>query len=150
VLVPAIPLMLLAGSFFRIQRVHWLLALIYAAFVVLLPRLVRFANTTWLSAPAGRSWLKSVPLGLAALFLGSLFYGFGLVISLGFLGLAVQAPTPDLGGIVLVLFRFIVKSPGGLLYPAAVIWICTFAFYIATDAMLGYFNSKQPLTRLNE
>lgn len=122
-----------------------------AVAVVLLPRAVRLYQTLWAAAPLQR---KALALGLAGpgvLLLGGLFTGLGLSTALEFAGFGVRPPNPTLGGMLAeAMGRYLTTRPAPALASGIAIWICAFAFYIAADALVGFFHSKEALARLNE
>jgi len=121
-----------------------------ACTLLLLPRAVRACRTLWTTAPGGRSALALVLAGLGALAMSTLFAGFTLIAALDFVGLGVQPPTASLGSMLSQARQMLRVSPGVAFAPGIVLWACAMAFYLAADALTGYFNSKEPLARMNE
>ena len=62
----------------------------------------------------------------------------------------MQSPAVELGGVFIEMMSRFAPSPLVILYPALVVWACAFAFYMAADAVVGYFNSKQFMARFEE
>jgi ABC-type dipeptide/oligopeptide/nickel transport system permease subunit len=126
---------------------------LYLALIVgtlLWPRAVRAGQTLWLAAPKDGRSPKTALTGVAGLWLGSMFGGVALVSVLDFLGLGTRPPVPSLGGMVAEGMTTMVISPGSMLTPGGTVWICALAIYLAADALIGYFNSKEVMARLNE
>ncbi len=119
-------------------------------FVGLLPRAVRVYQTLWLAAPAQRRWLMLGTSGLGGLFLGTLFAAICLVATLEFLGFGTPPPQPSLGGVLSEGVNRMVAEPGSVQAAAIILWACAFPCYLAADALVGFFGSKEALVRLNE
>jgi ABC-type dipeptide/oligopeptide/nickel transport system permease subunit len=145
VLFPAIPLMLLSSILIRSPNGGVMPGLLFILTLVILPRLVHAGRTLWNSAPDGNRWLKMAGLGLAVLFLAGLYAAFGWFTTVGVMGMGVPPPTPEMGVIIGESRLFLIQGQGSFTYPALIVWGCAFAFYTAADALVGYFNSKQPL-----
>jgi peptide/nickel transport system permease protein len=79
-----------------------------------------------------------------------MFAGLALVAVLDFLGMGTPPPTPTLGGILSNAFQMLRVRPDGALAPGLVLWACAFALYAASDALIGFFDSKEPLARTSE
>jgi len=117
---------------------------------VLIPRALRFYQTLWMAEPKPRRWLLLSLVGAAALLLGMMFAGFGLITSVDFLGLGIQPPQPSLGNVLTDQRMYLTTQPAGLFAAGYTLWLCAVAFYMSADALVGYFYSKEPLARLNE
>lgn len=128
---------------------NWLW-LTFGVVAVLLPRALRVYQALWTSAPETRKWLVLGLFGSGALLLGMVFAGFGLVIAVDFLGLGIQPPQPSFGNVLSDQVRYLASLPAGLYAAGYAIWGCAAAFYLSADALVGFFNSKEPLARLNE
>ncbi len=124
--------------------------LMLAAMVVLLPRVVRMYHALWVAAPAKSKGLVVGVAGSGILLLGGLLAGFGFVLITSFLGIGILPPTPSLGGDLREMFTMFIRRPELIVAPAIVAWACCLALYTATDALVGFFSSKEPLARLNE
>jgi ABC-type dipeptide/oligopeptide/nickel transport system permease subunit len=120
-----------------------------AVAIILLPRAVRIYQPLWTAVPGQRKWLRIVIAGPGVILLGSLFAAFGFVVALDFLGVGTIPPTPSLGLEVQQLIRYLTQSPAAL-YVIVVIWACSFTFYTAADALVGFFWTKEALVHLNE
>lgn len=125
-------------------------SLIFVGVALLLPRAARAFQTLWTAAPEPRRWLRLGLGGLGGLFLGTLFAAFGLVAGLDFLGLGLQPPAPTLGGLLANALQFLGRGPQMLLRAGVVLWLCAFALYTAADGVIGFFDTKAALVRLNE
>ncbi len=147
-LIPAVPAMLLAVTLVKSVAsagvTGWQAACLAAAFV-LLPRGVMAFSSLTAADPANWGWLKTVLVGALALFLGSLYTGFGLVAAVDFLGLGVQPPVPSLGSMLAVAQTYMLRSPAGMMAAGGVVWLCGVVFYWAADAMIGIFHSKDAM-----
>jgi ABC-type dipeptide/oligopeptide/nickel transport system permease component/ABC-type dipeptide/oligopeptide/nickel transport system permease subunit len=151
-LIPVVPAALLLSLLLKSpdnQGAVWLV-MCFVVVLVLLPRTVRVYRTLWVSASARYSWLRSASIGLAALFLSSLFAGFGLITSLDFLGYGTPPPTPTLGSILGGMEQYLAIMPSSIISAGVAIWICALVFYTAADAIAGFFNSKEMMAQLNE
>jgi peptide/nickel transport system permease protein len=153
--VPAIlalsPALLSLGTLFPSEDARQgMIATGMVAALVLLPRAVRFCQSLWLAAPEQRKGLMLGLVGLGALFLGSLFGGLVLVSALDFMGLGTPPPTPTLGTLLSEGMRMLRAGSTQMIRTGIVLWACTFAFYTAADALVGYFHSKDAMARLNE
>jgi peptide/nickel transport system permease protein len=127
--------------------VNWLPVLCALA-IALLPRVFRAAQTLWL----GRAEEHKGALldGVGAVFLSAILLGLGLVVTLDHVGLGIQPPTPTLGGLIREGTNFLRLTPLALLAPGIALWACATALYFAADALIGYFQDKGVLARLNE
>jgi ABC-type dipeptide/oligopeptide/nickel transport system permease subunit len=89
-------------------------------------------------------------VGLGVLFLGSLFGSLGLLSALDFLGLGAQPPLPSLGGLVQAGMMTFGRGGSEAVPAGLALWACAFALYTATDALIGFFYTKDAMARLNE
>lgn len=117
---------------------------------VLLPRALRFYQTLWTTEPKPRRWLVLVLIGSGALLLGMIFAALGLVAAVDFMGIGIQPPQPSIGTIIADTLSIMTAHPTGLFAAGGVLWACSAAFYLSADALVGFFDSKEPLSRLNE
>jgi ABC-type dipeptide/oligopeptide/nickel transport system permease component/ABC-type dipeptide/oligopeptide/nickel transport system permease subunit len=113
--------------------------------LVLLPRAVRTYQALWIVAPERKRGLVLGLAGTGALLLGTAYAGFGLITSLEFLGLGTRPPLPTLGGLATPGMLL-----GGGLVAIVALWACSLSLYVAADALIGFFGSKEVLARLNE
>jgi len=101
---------------------------------VLLPRALHIYKSLWTIAPETRKRQFLGLVGSGVLLLGMMFAGLGLVTAVEILG----------SGSVLM-------KQSSDLYPVGfALWVCAAAFYLSTDALVGFFNNNEPLVRLNE
>ncbi len=140
--------MLLSG------KVSWVMVALTIA-IVLLPRMTRVYQTLWMAAPERRKWLVRGIAGVSALFAAIMFAGYGALIMLGYLGFDVPpavAPSDPvaLGSMLLEAQTALRVRPEMVTVSGVAIWVAAFAFYTAADALVGFFNSKEALVRLNE
>ncbi len=132
-LIPAVPGVMVVFSL--VGSIGLKTGLVFA--IVLLPRAVRFYQTLWLAVPKQRDRGRLGLIGLGALFLGSLFAGFWLVMALPGTQFALGLGEILFGG----------RAKIEMLVP---IWICAFVLYTAADALIGFFDSKEAMARFNE
>ncbi len=118
--------------------------------IALLPRCVRFYQSLWLGAPEQRKGLMLGVVGLGALFLGSLLGGFALVSALDFLGLGAPPPFASLGRIAQESIMMLRAGSTAAIRAMQVLCACALALYTATDALIGFFRTKDVIARLNE
>lgn len=123
--------------------------------LVLLPRAMRAGQALRLAAPTPRPPFLLILSGGGALFLGTIFAAFCLQAGVDFLGLGIV--TPSLGSVLAegVLGGYLYRGQGDLLVVPLVaqliaLGICATVFYTAADALIGYFQDKEALARLNE
>jgi ABC-type dipeptide/oligopeptide/nickel transport system permease component/ABC-type dipeptide/oligopeptide/nickel transport system permease subunit len=150
--LPAVPAALIAAQLLPPSAgaptdIIWLPLLATVA-IALLPRTIRAGQALWLGQSPEQ---KSAPLdGLGALVLGAAMFGMGLVVTLDYVGLGISPPTPALGSQLREGMNLLQINPLALLAPLVVLWVCTVTFYFAADALLGYFQDKGAMARLNE
>ena len=115
--------------------------------VVLLPRAVRYYQAMWVSAPLQRRGLTRFLAGLPALFFGTLSGALGLVVAVDLIFL----PPINLMSLIGYIMQNMAQVP---VLQVIVVFllpgICIFAFYTAADALVGFFESKEPAVHLNE
>jgi peptide/nickel transport system permease protein len=125
----------------------WLIAVTSAA---LLPRITRAGRALWIAAPKRR---RGSVLGLAgpgALVAIALFSGYQTIIGMGYQGLGLRQPSPSVGGLLSEGLALLRTNPAATSALLALMWVCSFAFYLAADALTGFFASKKPLACANE
>jgi peptide/nickel transport system permease protein len=114
--------------------------LIWLGLAFLLPRCVRMVQGWWVDGARYRSpWFR-----LAGIVLGVLILGTGLAVltqwALGFLGLGIRPPQPDLGAMlaeglkVVQMAPHLVSRPGGAALSAA------FGWFLLADTLLSRFG----------
>ena len=116
--------------------------------LVLLPRVVRVFPLLWKPIFP----MKKGPVILAAagaVLLSSLFAAFLLIISMNFLGLGVQPPTASLGLIISEIIRSMSGTWSSTLRVLLLGYLCSLSLYMAADAVIGIFASKDIMARLN-
>jgi peptide/nickel transport system permease protein len=150
--LPAVPGVMVLAQLLRgapgSPPANWLL-LGLACAIVLLPRAVRVLQKLWMAASGAEKSQSLIVAAMGALFLGTLFAGLGLVASVDFLGGGTLPPTPSLGTVMRDSMQMRRLGASGMLAPLALLWLCSFAFYTAADALVGFFPTKEPLTHLN-
>lgn len=114
-----------------------------------LPRAARAGAVLWMSRARWQSVWISIAAGLGALWLGSLFAALSLLAGLDFMGLGVRPPLPSLGGLLQEMLLTLFMGDLGLAIPAVVLGVCAIALYIAADALIGFFNSKEVMAKFN-
>ncbi|MBN1179282.1 MAG: ABC transporter permease subunit [Anaerolineae bacterium] len=124
-------------------NVLWLLA---AVFIV--PRATRLYHALWGVAPDRRKALALALGGPTIVFLGALFIAAWAIPTVEHLGLGAQPPASSLGSVLQDIFRVFDVNPG-ILAAIVVLWASGLAFYVATEALVGFFNGKDALARLN-
>jgi peptide/nickel transport system permease protein len=123
---------------------------LFAVVIVLVPRAVRLYQALWPAAPEQGRGLMLGLVGLGVLFLGSLFGSLGLFSALDFLGLGAPPPLPSLGGLMRDGMMMLGRGSSEAVPAGLVLWACAFALYTATDALVGFFYTKDAMARLNE
>jgi ABC-type dipeptide/oligopeptide/nickel transport system permease component/ABC-type dipeptide/oligopeptide/nickel transport system permease subunit len=139
-----------AGTLLLAVALQSPVAIAFVFLLLLLPRTTRAYQALWVSAPERRKGLMRWLAGSAAVLLGALLAGIWAVPAIEFLGYIQRPPTPSLGGMLGSNLMMILRDPQGLLIAAVFLWISGSTFYLAADGMVGFFNSKEPLARLNE
>jgi peptide/nickel transport system permease protein len=114
-----------------------LLLLICLGLAFILPRCVRMVRDGWRSGISQTSvWLR-----LIGVFLGSLASGVGLALvmqpTLGFIGLGVHPPTPELGSIIAEGLRRLFASPYAVLRPGWVLVSAALGWFLFADTILS-------------
>jgi ABC-type dipeptide/oligopeptide/nickel transport system permease subunit len=89
-------------------------------------------------------------VGLGALFLGSLLSSFVLISALDFLGMGVPPPSPSLGSMIREGMMMLQMSSTEVIRAGLALCACASALYTATDALIGFFSTKDAIARLNE
>ncbi|RME06562.1 MAG: hypothetical protein D6803_06185, partial [Anaerolineae bacterium] len=140
--IPTVP----AAMIIMTQREPGLAPILVTASIVLLPRVIRAAQTLWMAAPAQRRRWPLGLIGLGALFLCASFAALWLVAGIDFLGFGARS----LGSVLSGTVRTMPHSPRGLLASGGVLWLSAFAMYAAADALIGFFHSKEVMARMNE
>jgi len=150
--LPAVPTVLIVASLIPTSAsaataVNWE-PVFGAVGIALLPRAMRAGQALWLGrSPTQKGGILD---GLGALFLGTILFGLGLVVTMSYVGVGVQTPMPALGSLLREGMNLLRTNPAALLAPLFVLWACTVALYFAADALIGYFQDKGVLARLNE
>lgn len=112
--------------------------LIWLALAFLLPRGMHMVRNWWVVASTERAlWLRLVGAVLGFLVLGT---GLAVVIqpTMGFLGLGVQPPRPDLGA-MLGQVQFIKVAPN-VLRPGWALLFAAFGWFLLADTLLSKFG----------
>jgi ABC-type dipeptide/oligopeptide/nickel transport system permease component/ABC-type dipeptide/oligopeptide/nickel transport system permease subunit len=151
-LIPILPLLVAfrLAIGFR-DSPEWMFIVLAAGLgVMLAPRAVRFYQEVWAAAPREKRWLVRLAPGLGALILGSVYGGLLWVSAAGFMGFGLQPPAPGLGEMIGRSRNFLMVSSQAALWPAAALWLCLFALFMATDALVGFSLTKEAFARLNE
>lgn len=120
-----------------------------ATAVVLLPRATRAYQALWTTTQQ-RKVLMLALIGPGALLLATMFAGLWVVAALDFLGLGTPPPIPTLSGVLGETLVGLHADSARALAPGVTLWICSFTFYTAADALIGYFHTKDALARMNE
>ncbi|HEY71931.1 MAG: hypothetical protein B6I35_12130 [Anaerolineaceae bacterium 4572_32.2] len=114
--------------------------LIWLTLAFLLPRSMRMVRDWWMmAAPEKSLWLR-----LAGISLGVLVFGVGAAVVtqpvMGFLGLGIQPPQPDVGAILGEGMRFMRMSPQAVLRPARALLFAALGWFLLADALLSEFG----------
>jgi ABC-type dipeptide/oligopeptide/nickel transport system permease subunit len=150
--VPAVPTVLIVVRLIPFSAsapaaVNWV-PVFGAVAIALLPRVMRAGQALWLGrAPTQKGGILD---GLGALFLGSILFSLGLVVTMDYVGVGIQPPMPSLGSLLREGMNLLQSNPAALLAPLFVLWACVVALYFAADALIGYFQDKGILAHLNE
>ncbi|MBN1937878.1 MAG: hypothetical protein JW934_24705 [Anaerolineae bacterium] len=121
-----------------------------ACLVMLLARAARLTQTLWLARSKRRGHSGSALAGIGALLIGALFAATQLLVSVDFLGLGVSPPTPSFGMMLSEMTMALRAQSGSVPIVCIILGICTVTFYTAADALIGFFDSKEPMARFNE
>jgi len=113
--------------------------LVGLALAFILPRGVRMVRNGWVAAsPKKALWLRLVGIAL-----GVLLFGTGLSVvtqaAIGFLGLGVQPPQPDLGAMLSEGMRYMMVAPHTL-RPAQTLFFAAFGWFLLADTLLSKFG----------
>jgi peptide/nickel transport system permease protein len=114
--------------------------LVGLALAFLLPRGVRMVRNGWVAAsPKKALWLRLVGIALGVLILSA---GLAVVIQpvMGFLGLGVQPPRPDLGAMLGEGLRSMRAAPHTLLSPGQALLFAVFGWFLLADTLLSRFG----------
>jgi len=128
-------------------EVNWL-PVLGAVALALLPRTIRAAQTLWLGRAPGQT--GALLDGLGALFAGAVLFGLGIGATVDYVGVGMQPPTPALGSLLRDGMNALQTNVVALWAPLLALWACALALYLAADALIGYFQEKTVLARLNE
>jgi ABC-type dipeptide/oligopeptide/nickel transport system permease subunit len=117
---------------------HSLLGLlVWLGLAFLLPRCVRMVRSAWASGLSHTGlWLR-----LAGVFVGTLAFAVGLAVvvqsALGFLGLGVPLPTPELGGMFAEGLPSFFTSPQTVLRPGLLLISAGVGWFLLADTVLS-------------
>lgn len=146
-LIPLLPgVAVIAVVFFRAGML--MVGLLLALF--LLPRAINAWAVLWRAGPDTRSPVMRILLGLAALFLGLSYAAFAAILALNYFGIGVNPPTPSLGESLRNAQMTLFVNPASTFGVIAVVALCAITLYLAADALLGWFDTKEAMVRLNE
>lgn len=152
VYIPAFPMAVFIYYLIRpaAQPGQFWFYMVVAIGITLLPRAVKTYQALWLSVGKRRAVLIRLLAGSVSLFLGLFFAALVLTIHMDVRSLGLAAPAYGLGGVLLNLISFINTRSSFIIGPLLVTWGISLATYLAFDANLGYFRSKEAVSRLNE
>jgi ABC-type dipeptide/oligopeptide/nickel transport system permease subunit len=145
-LLPAVPLAMAVVLLDEPGQTVLLLSLL----VVLFPRVMRATHSLWLNQPAGSHVFGRILFGAGAIFLAGLYAALAVEISLGFLGISLPVPVSTLGSVLGGSLRFLLQSEAGAMWVIVLILVCAVSLYLAADALIGYFTTKETMARLSE
>jgi peptide/nickel transport system permease protein len=114
--------------------------LIWLGLAFLLPRCVRMVRSAWASGLSHTGlWLR-----LVGVFVGALAFAVGLAVvmqsALGFIGLGVPLPTPDLGGMFNEGLRSFITNPQTVLRPGLLLISAGVGWFLLADTVLSRFG----------
>jgi ABC-type antimicrobial peptide transport system permease subunit len=114
--------------------------LIWLTLAFLLPRSVRMVRNWWIAVlPERAVWLR-----LAGIALGVLVLGTGLAVitqpALGFLGLGVVPPQPDIGGMLSEGRQYITAASPVVLRSGQALFFAAFGWFILADTLFSKFG----------
>lgn len=136
----SLPGLILLGFILAISRPGLGNLLIWLALIFLLPRGARMVRNCWIAAsPEKAPWLRLVGIALGVLILST---GLAVVTQsvVGFLGLGIQPPTPDLGAMVSDGLRYVRAAPHTVLRPAQALLFAAFGWFLLADTLLSRFG----------
>jgi ABC-type dipeptide/oligopeptide/nickel transport system permease component len=114
--------------------------LVWLALAFVLPRCVRMVRNGWVAAsPEKALWPRLVGIALGALILST---GLAVITQpvLGFLGLGVQPPRPDLGAMLSEGLKFMKAAPYAVLRPGRTLLSAAFGWFLLADTLLSKFG----------
>jgi ABC-type dipeptide/oligopeptide/nickel transport system permease component/ABC-type antimicrobial peptide transport system permease subunit len=114
--------------------------LVWLALAFLLPRGVRIVRGWWVStSPERVPWLRLMGIALGVLVLST---GLAVVTQpvVGFLGLGVQPPQPDLGAMLGEGLNYMRVAPYGILRPGQALLLAAFGWFLLADTLLSRFG----------
>jgi peptide/nickel transport system permease protein len=127
-------------------NISWIL-LGLATGILILPRMLHLASRMWAADVDGKI-IKKIGLSLGAVFAGSLFSGFAISNIINFLGIGLRPPLVSLGGEMATNYSQLLTGTNWI-FPVILLWIYLYLFYLAFDAMLGYFSGHEAALWLN-
>lgn len=146
-LFPAIPLAIaLLLLLFEPGRTTVFVALL----VTLFPRVMRGTHLIWLNQPEGSRIAWRLVIGAGAVLVAGAYVALALDISLGFLGYGLPELIPSLGNVLFSILRFPFRTDATMIWVVLLVLTCAVSLYLAADALIGYFTTKETMARLNE
>jgi peptide/nickel transport system permease protein len=122
---------------------RYILPVILATSLVLLPRAVSIMQETFHSAPPGWSWLRSMIVTIPVMILfavaGSILY----IAAIGYQGLGVPPPTPELGTFLTgPSRRYFLQAPWMVGWPPATLILLIWVWVLAGQTPLERFGYR--------